>query len=91
MALLPADASSIKLQKGVVAQKVAESATGAGNLAQSITPGATFGPAVIYIDQSLQGLPKKATTKWGFGGCASCSLLYPAVTYMEGTLLESVA
>ena len=79
VALVPTDVSNIKLQNGVVAQKIAESTTGAGNLAQSITPGATFGPAVIYIDQSQQGLPKKATTKWGFGGCASSSPLYSAV------------
>ena len=74
VALVPADASKAKLQGGVVAQKIAESAAGAGNLAQSITPGATFGPAVFYIDQSQQGLPKKANTKWGWGGWASLLL-----------------
>ncbi len=68
VALVPADASKIKYQNGVVAEKIAESANGVGNLAQAITPGATFGPVVIYIDQSQQGLPKKATTKWGSGG-----------------------
>lgn len=68
VALVAADASKLKLQNGVVAQKIAEAASGAGNLAQSITPGASFGPVVFYIDQSQQGLPKKATTKWGWGG-----------------------
>ena len=83
VALVPADASKAKLQNGVVAQKIAESATGAGNLAQSITPGVTFGPVVFYIDQSQQGLPKKANTKWGWGGWAS--LLLCSVCYMKGT------
>ena len=81
VALVPADASKVKLQNGVVAQKIAESAAGAGNLAQSITPGATFGPAVFYIDQSQQGLPKKANTKWGWGGWAS--LLLCRVCYIK--------
>ena len=70
VALVPADASKVKYQNGVVAEKIAEAANGVGNLAQSITPGATFGPIVLYIDQNQQGLPKKATTKWGDGGYA---------------------
>ena len=69
VALVPADASKAKYQSGVVAEKIAEAANGVGSLAQSITPGATFGPIVLYIDQNQQGLPKKATTKWGDGGC----------------------
>ena len=68
VALVPADASKVKYQGGVVAEKITESANGVGNLAQAIAPGATFGPVVIYIDQSQQGLPKKATTTWGVGG-----------------------
>ena len=68
VALVPADASQVKYQSGVVAAKVAEAANGVGNLAQAITPGTTLGPVVFYIDQNQQGLPKKATTKWGSGG-----------------------
>jgi len=68
VALVPADASKVKVSNGVVAEKITEVSTGAGNLAQAISPGATFGPVVFYIDQNQQGLPKKATTKWGSGG-----------------------
>ena len=77
VALVPADASKVKYQNGVVAAKVAEAANGVGNLAQAITAGATFGPVVIYIDQNQQGLSKKATTKWGGGGCALPASLSP--------------
>lgn len=68
VALVPAQASAVKYQNGVVAEKITEASNGAGNLTTSITPGATFSPVVIYIDQNQQGLPKKATTKWGYGG-----------------------
>ena len=81
VALVPADASKVKYQNGVVAEKVAESANGVGNLAQAITPGATFGPVVIYIDQNQQGLPKKATTKWGGGGYGLPAPLFVRVSH----------
>lgn len=68
VALVPAQASAVKYQNGVVAGKITEASNGAGNLTTSIAPGATFSPVVIYIDQNQQGLPQKATTKWGWGG-----------------------